>query len=235
MYIDLLFIINYLFDLLILQTINVTLKRNINFKRLLLGSLVGSLSIIILFININILIFKLFLSFIIIIVSFGYKDHIYFFKNILYFYFISILLGGFIYYLKVEFNINSIIKLLLGPIIIYIFLSNNKDIKRINSFYYNVSFKYNNKIYNYNAYLDSGNTLTSPYSNKPVIILYAKNFKINNPLFIPYHTVNYNGLLKSFKTDIYINNKLYKNIIIALSNNKINIDGVNILLNKDIF
>ena len=109
MYIDLLFIINYLFDLLILQTINVTLKRNINFKRLLLGSLVGSLSIIILFININILIFKLFLSFIIIIVSFGYKDHIYFLKNILYFYFISILLGGFIYYLKVEFNINSII------------------------------------------------------------------------------------------------------------------------------
>ena len=75
-YLDLVFLINYFFDCLLLILVNVTLKRNISIKRILLTSLLGELGLVGIFLdNIFILfIFKLVLALILIIVCFTYKD-----------------------------------------------------------------------------------------------------------------------------------------------------------------
>ena len=84
MYIDLLLILNFCFDFLILLCVSIVLKRNVSFKKIALGSFFGSFTIIILFININsfsLFLFKIFLSLIMIFITFGIKDFKYNFNN----------------------------------------------------------------------------------------------------------------------------------------------------------
>ena len=250
-YLDLVFFLNFSFDLLLLLTLKIILKRNISFKRIILGSLIGSLSIFLLFIKINSLelfILKLFISVFMVLITFGYKNMNYFFKNFLYLYFISIILGGFLYFLNITFSyknnglvffynglsINFIVLIIISPIILYFYIKQIKSLKIINNYYYQVSFKYKNKIYTYQAYLDTGNSLYS-YSKIPVVLVYDKSFKINNPIYIPYSTVDNTSLLKAFKINKIIinNNPINKKVIIAFINKPFKIDGINMLLHKD--
>ena len=79
-YLDLVILLNFFMDLLLLTTVSVVLKRNVKFYKLVLGALLGGLSILILFININSLvlfIIKFVISLCMLLVSFGYKDIIY--------------------------------------------------------------------------------------------------------------------------------------------------------------
>ena len=250
-YIDLVFFINFFFDMLLLITVNIILKRNIKFKRILLGSIFGGLSVFLLFIKLNtftLFLLKVLLSIGMITLTFGIKDKQYFIKNLLYLYFISIILGGFIYYLNIEFSyknyglifinngysINFILLLILSPIILYFYIKQRNDLKIITNYHYKVSFKYKNKTYNYNAYLDTGNKLCDPYTKTPVILIYDKNIKINNPIYIPYKTLNNTGIIEAFKiNEIVINNKIIKRkVLIGLSLDKFRIDGVNMILHK---
>ena len=50
-YLDLVFLINYFFDCLLLILVNVTLKRNISIKRILLTSLLGELGLVGIFLD----------------------------------------------------------------------------------------------------------------------------------------------------------------------------------------
>lgn len=96
-YLDLVFIINFFFDFLLLYGTSKILKRLISLKRLLLGSIVGAFSIVFLLFPLNsleLLILKVFLSTLIILITFGRKN---FFQNMLYFYLLSIILGGTLY------------------------------------------------------------------------------------------------------------------------------------------
>ena len=249
-YLDVVFMINFMFDFLLLLTVNIVLKRNIKLKKILVGSLVGGLSIFLLFINLNSLelfLFKVVISIIMIIISFGYRNRSYFIKNILYLYFISIILGGFLYYLNMEFSyknngliffhngfsINFILLIILSPIIFYIYIKQAKELKIINSYHYNVSFIYRRKKYNYVGYVDTGNRVCDPYTKKPVILLYDKNINIDKFFYIPYKTVDNSGLLKAFKIDkLYIDDKEYRKVIIALVDRPF-FDNINVLLSVD--
>ena len=250
-YVDVVFFINFVFDLLLLITVNIILKRNALFKRILLGGLIGGLSIFFLFIRLSsfsLFILKVLISISMIIITFGYKDKKHFIKNLLYLYFTSIILGGFMYYLNNEFSyrneglifihngfsINFIMLFILSPIILYLYIKQKHDLKIINNYYYKVSFKYKNKVYTYNAYLDTGNKLYDPYTRSPVILLYDKGIKIENPIYIPYKTLNNNGIIEAFKiNEIIINDKLIKRkVIIGLSKDKFKIDGVDLILNE---
>ena len=253
-YLDLVFFINFLFDFLLLLTVKIILKRNVKLVRILFGSFIGALSIFLLFLELNsftLFLFKMFISVLMIICSFGFKDREFFFKNILYLYFVSIILGGFLYFLNLQFSykniglvffhnsfsINFIILMLLSPFILYLYIKQVKELKIINSCYYQVSFFYKRKKYTYSAYLDTGNKLYDPYTHKPIIILYDKSFKIDNPIYIPYSTVGNSGLLNAFKINKIIidGRKINKKVIIALSNKPFKIDGVDMLLHKDFF
>ena len=50
-YIDLVILLNIMFDYLLLTTTSYILKRNVSFKKILLGSLVGGISILFLFVR----------------------------------------------------------------------------------------------------------------------------------------------------------------------------------------
>ena len=137
-YIDLLMTINFLFDFLLLLTINIALKRYSKVYKLILASLFGEVTLFSLFIPINSILFtilKIILGIIMVLIAFGYKNIKYTFYNIIYLYMVSIILGGFVYYLNVEFNkINDLILLLLAPFILYIFMKSLKVVKEIKNF-----------------------------------------------------------------------------------------------------
>ena len=95
-YLDLILIINFIFDFLILLSVSYILKRNTSITRLLLGAFSGSVSILFLFIKLNnltLILFKLIISIIMLIVTFNYKNFKYFMHNFIYLYLVSIILG----------------------------------------------------------------------------------------------------------------------------------------------
>ena len=102
-YIDLVCIINFIYDFLILLTVSFTLKRNRKIYYYILSSLIGVLSIFLLFLKINnivLFLLKILISVIMVIVAFGYKSIKYTISNIIYFYITSIILAGFLYLIK---------------------------------------------------------------------------------------------------------------------------------------
>lgn len=248
-YLDLVMILNFFFDFILLLSVSVLLRRNVSIYKILLGSFLGGLSILFLFININsleLLIFKIIISIIMVLISFGYKSLKYTFKNLLYLYTASIILGGFLYFLNIEFSykqnglifinnglsINVIFLIIFCPIIIYIYVKQGLWLKNNYSNYYKINIYINNNKYSFNAFLDTGNTLTEPITNKPVILI-DKKVKYEKFFFIPYKSVNNNGLIKCVKADkIEINGKFKYKVIVGLLDEKIKIDGIDCLLNK---
>lgn len=246
-YIDFILLINFFFDFLILFTVSKVLKRKTKLYKIIIGSLIGSLSILILFTNTsNFILFflKLLIAVLMILSTFGIKGLI---KNFLYLYFVSIILGGFLYFInntfsyKVEglifinngFSLNFLILLIISPIIIYIYIKENKYHKKSNNLHV-VTIKYLDNVYTYSAYLDTGNNLYDPYFHKPVCILYDKNIDIKNIIYIPYNTLNETGILKGIKVDeMIIDNKdRYKNVLIGISEFKFNLFSCDMILHS---
>lgn len=86
-YVDLIFLINLVYDFLILNSVNLVLRRYIKVKRIFFGSLIGSISAFSIFIPLlNNIYVTIILSVIMLIITFGFKDIIYIKNNILYFY-----------------------------------------------------------------------------------------------------------------------------------------------------
>lgn len=255
-YVDLLFLINIFFDFLLLLSVSLILKRHTKLYRIILGSLVGGISIFFLFLSITSLtlfFFKIIIAVFMILATFGFKDIKYFIKNISYLYLISIVLGGFLYLLNIEFSyknnglifyhnglsINIIILLIVTPILLYLYIKEMKDYKVNYSKYYKVEIilKNNNNII-LNAFLDTGNNLIDPYKKRPVILVNydtIKKYIINEKeLLVPFNNINSEGLLRCIKPKkIIINNNEFNNILIGLSFNKIYIDGIECILNNN--
>ena len=100
LYLDVIMIINFFFDFLLLLGVSLLLKRRTKLNRIILSSFFGGLSIIFLFLKINsieLFIFKILISIIMILIAFGYKNIKYTLINLLYLYIISIFLGGGLY------------------------------------------------------------------------------------------------------------------------------------------
>lgn len=255
-YIDLVFILNYLIDLLLLLfTVAVILRRQTKLKKLLLGALVGTMTMLFLFLDIsNILLFiiKIIMSIFMSLVAFDFKNIRYTLKNIFYLYTSSIILGGFLYLLSIEFSfkhnglsfydnglsINFIILIIISPIIIYLYIKQAKELKNNYSNYYNIDiYLLDGRVLEMTAFLDTGNTLVDPYQKRPIILVNKKsiNFKYNNNfLLVPYDTVNKHGLLRCIIPNyIYIHGIGIKtNFLVGISEEKINIDGVDCLLHS---
>ena len=212
-YIELVFIVNFLLDFIILYGNN---------KRLLLASIIGSLSTIIIFLkitNIILIILKILLSLILIIVSFGKSNIL---INTFYFYLISIIVGGTIYLFDLNKNLyfNYLILIILSPIIIYL-LINDK---------YLVEITISKKKYKLEGFIDTGNRLSSPIKKEPVILVNLK-INCNKVIYIPYKALNTEGIIPCIKPDkIMINNKQIKNYLVGLATDKFTIDNVNCIL-----
>lgn len=231
-YIELVFIVNFLLDFIILYGTKRLLKLNKSNKRLLLASIIGSLSTIIVFLkitNIILIILKILLSLILITVSFG-KNNI--FINTFYFYLISIIVGGTIYLFDLNKSLyfNYLILIILSPIIIYLL------IKELNKHRLNINDKYLVEItisknkYKLEGFIDTGNRLSSPIKKEPVILVNLK-INYNKVIYIPYKALNTEGIIPCIKADkIMINNKQIKNYLVGLATDKFTIDNVNCIL-----
>lgn len=243
-YIDLVCIINFIYDFLILLTVSFTLKRNRKIYYYFLSSLIGVLSIFLLFLKINniiLFLLKILISIIMVIVAFGYKSIKYTISNIIYFYMTSIILAGFLYLIKgnsSNFNLNYIVLLIIGPIILFIYYKSNKKLKNTYSDYYKIKIVFDNIEYNLVSFYDNGNNLKDPISRKSIIIVennrLEKIYNIRSPVYVPVITVKGTHLMKCFKPSyIILNDKKIYNYLIGESSIKFS-DGVECLLNKSL-
>ena len=253
-YLDYVFIINFLFDLILLYGISLVLKRKISKIRLFLGSLLGGVSgFLVLFSFSSFLFFllKILFGIIIVLIAFSYKNFKYLMNNFFYLVILSILLGGSLYLINEEAAkssmsafitnnkiINISILLIIGFLVIIFYSIYIKDKKKEVINKYNTTLYIDNKKINLIGFLDTGNTLL--YKNNPVLIL-NNNININTSnkkiIYIPFNTLNSAGLMKCVEIDkIFIEEKgFFKNVYLALSNDKFYLNDADIILNINLW
>ncbi len=250
-YVDLLILINFFIDMLILIGTSVLLKRKTSFIRIIIGAFIGSISCLLLFYihdNITLLVYKLLISMLMIIISFKYNSFRYFKDNLIWLYIISIVLGGSIYLVNdnislknnaLVFNkngmeINLILLLVLSPFIIYKYITQNRRREIVYSNYYDISIYYDNEVINDIGFLDTGNNLKDPFFSRPIILINKSLMRKKvNTFLIPFYTVNNHDLLEVFKPKkVIVNNRIIKRVLIGITD--VNIDGIKIILNKEV-
>lgn len=251
-YIDIILLINFIIDLLLLLSVSFLLKRRASITRIIISSSIGSLSTLLLFVihnNFLLLIYKLLISIIMIIITFKYNNFHYFKDNLIYLYIISIILGGTIYLINNQISsinngliftsnnlkINLFLLIIITPIIIYKYLITTKNYQITYSNCYDIDIYYNDLCIKGTAFLDTGNNLKDPYFKRPIILINKE--LINEPVktfLVPYSVVNnQKGLLEVFSPKkIIINNKKCKKTLLGLSD--VNINGIKIILNKEV-
>lgn len=245
-YMDLVFFINFFIDFILLFGTKRVLKEVVSLKRIVLGSLFGSVSILLLFIplnNITLTIFKFIISIFLILITFGRRNFV---KNILYFYLLSVILGGVLYlfdcsimfdnsgliFLNNGLSLNIIAIIILSPFIIYLYVRENIKYKNIYSNIYDVSIYYNDKLYKLSGMIDTGNNLVDPYKRRYVILVNRKfNVKKEKLIYVPFKALNSSGLVKCFKPDrVIVGDKLFNNCLVGVSDTKFELNGVDAIL-----
>lgn len=247
-YVDLLVIQDLLMNYIILITTGILLNRITKFKKLFLSSVIGTIPLILLFINTSKLIvfaINFFFSIIMSIISYKYKDIIYTLKNTFYMHINSIFVAGSLYFINTSFLprmnsyfSNTTILTLLSPLITYIYLKSISNLKINYSNYYKIDIYLKDKPkITITSFLDTGNKLKDPYTNKPIILISQKLININNEkiILVPYNTIDSHGLLKCFSPEkIYIHKIGYrKNVLIGIIA-EVGIEGADCILNQKI-
>ncbi|NLL44580.1 MAG: sigma-E processing peptidase SpoIIGA [Mollicutes bacterium] len=257
-YLDLIFLLNFAFDFLLLLGVCILLRRNVKMIRLILSSFIGSLSIFLLFIkltSLQLFLLKVIISIIMVLIAFGFKDFRYFLRNLFYLYTSSMILGGFLYYLNVEFSykqeglvfyhqglsINVIFLVIFSPLIIYTYVRQGIKLRNNYANYYKVEIYFkNHKPIKLNGFLDTGNNLKDPYQNRPIILVEKKVIKYNLDEFdfvlVPYHTVNNKGLLKCLIADKIVIKGIGERtkFLVGIMEEKIKIDGIDCILHQQL-
>ena len=232
-YLDAVFFLNFFFDFLLLLTISVTLKRNIKLKKVF-----------------TLFLFKIVLSILMIMITFGFKDCKYFFSNLAYFYMTSIVLGGFLYFLNLSFrenvsglifiyddvSINYFFLIIISPVILYIYYKQQREQN-----YYNKTLPVtltltNGKILKLSGFIDTGNKLIDPISKKKIILINQKKIQgsinIRSPMYVPYNTLNHHGLLKCIKIKtLEIGGIKKSDYLLGISEDDLLNNGIDCLLN----
>lgn len=256
LYVDLIIILNFFLDFFILLGVSLILRKNASIYKMLLGALFGAISILSLFINMtsfNLFLLKVIISILMILISFGFKNIKTFIRDITYLYLLSIILGGFLYLINDHlsykktgliffhngFSINILIIILLSPVILFLYLKQTKSAKEeLNKKYIVDITLLNEKKLHLTGFLDTGNSLYDPYKKRPIIVINKKILGNYNPKYIlvPFITINKESLLKCFRIkNIIINGKkIEEEVLVGISDNNFNIDGVDLLLHKNI-
>ena len=255
-YLDMVLIVNFGFDLLLLFSVAIILRRQTNLKRLIIASLVGSVTILSMFIAVGswgLFIIKIIISILMVIITFGFKDYRYTLKNLFYLYSSSIILGGFLYFINVQvsykntglifyyngLSVNFVVMIIMSPVIIYFYIKQGLELKNNYSNYYSIDiYLRDGKVIEATGFLDTGNKLVNPYKKRPIILLNKDLIDFSymdiNTLLVPYDSLNNHGLLKCIIPDkIFIEGVGFKdNFLVGISNEKIKMDGIDCILSS---
>ena len=84
--------------------------------------------------------------------------------------------------------------------------------------------------------MDTGNNLYDPYKKRPIMLVSNKYKKEDNCILVPYYTAGGDGLLECVRTmKIIINgSECKKDVLVGFSDSPKLIDGVDVILHKDI-
>lgn len=188
-YLDVVFLENFLMDFIILMTVAVCINCHEKIWRILISSCVGAAFYILEFFVYWITWFQFLLGAVMILISFGFHSIKRFIKLICLFYLISLLFGGISFWLMNlinagkfniidgaiigDFNIAWIIcGVVVGIILAIIVLR-----RRYKHVVVNVVISVSGKEAKTKILLDTGNLLREPYQDKPVMIVEKKVFK----------------------------------------------------------
>lgn len=248
-YIDILFIINFFINFLLLEVTAKLTKKNAKLYRLIISSAVGGAYSFIMFVDelpeIVLAISKIIVAFVMVLIAFSFHRVSSFFLTSIVFLFSSFVFLGVIvglYYLTktdmivinnstVYFDIGAR-GLLLSAFVAYLLsclivrLHNKRlsktDVYSIEIFNENLSVKLN-------ALVDTGNKLYEPFSNSPVIVVDKKKVEklLGNSKcrYIPATTVSGETLLTAFKPE---------KIIIKSSGCETVVDNAYVALSNDV-
>ena len=240
-YIDLFFLFNAIMDTIITISVGILLKRKISIFRIIISSIVGGIFSLLIFTSINKIVVEVLSILIMVLISFGYKNLRYTLNNIFYMYLTSVLLGGLFYLFNLKVSdsvaLSYFIMIIISIEVVTLYIKEMKKMKNIYNNYYKVDiyFKDKEKI-KLVGFVDTGNNLYDPYKKRPIILVSNKYYKEDNFILVPYNTIDSSGLLKCIKPEIiFIEGIGYKsNVLIAFSDNPILIEGVDVILHKDL-
>lgn len=175
-------------------------------------------------------------------------------------YFLSMLVYGGLDYLMIYFiNGNSMVLICLTALAVFcaisVVLKLSHRRKSINDFCFQTKLKMGEKCVECKAFLDTGNFLFDPITNKPVSIVNIKILKglfadfsleefllkkdgclsLNNAHYIPFKTLNGNNRVLVFEIDqMSFNNKTLKNVMLGVTLNEFNSSfGSDIILHNN--
>ena len=239
-YIDFFFLFNIIMDYIIITSVSILLKRKTSIWRIIISSLVGGISSLLMFTNINSILIELVSVILIVVISFKYVDIRYTIKNVFYIYILSTLLGGIIYLFNIKVTSRPIITYLIIVVIsievMILYIKENKSIRNNYNNYYDVDicFKDGYKL-SLVGFMDTGNNLYDPYKKRPIILMSNKYMREDNWILVPYYTAGGDGLLKWVRVDsVKVNGYYCKNVLVGFSDSPRLIDGVDVILHKDI-
>lgn len=201
-YIDMLFLINFLMDIILLKIVKKVQKLNSTTIRLFLAGIVGAINgcVIVLLPSLN-NIFKfvfiyVFTSYLMVRIAFRFTNRRDLFKNIIMLFIITFFSGGFLnslyFYTNLGYYFHELLKgglhpsikgihiLIMSPlffIVIKLFIRILDDKKKKVQTIYEVELKYEKDSLVLKGFYDTGNSLRDPILNKPVAIAEYESVK----------------------------------------------------------
>ncbi len=254
LYLDVLFLVNFMMDFIILLIAKEILKCDVKLSNILVGAFLGGGLTCVVYVVpmhsvVRILLFHGVINVVMITVGLKIRSLGMLVKGILVLYIGSFLLGGVIQYFNQYVRLGS---LYFAMVVFSYFLVKGiwRFICALRSYqekWCEVEIYFKDSHIKVKAIIDTGNTLVDPYTNKPVSIL-DKEYKAKLELetlkdtvrYIPYHSIGGEGVLLAFKAKkvhIIGNKNLWiQQPIIALSNEKISkSNSYQMIVNPDIF
>ncbi len=260
-YLDIVFIENTLMNYIILYATGFVQKIKMKNFKLIISSTLGALYAIVTYMNIipiySSFFMKILLSIIMIYIAFNNENIKQIIKSLLLFYLASFVIGGCalaLLYMISPQNVSfrngvlvgtypmkiTLIAGAIGFLIIQYSFNLNKRQMKIKDLICNLEISVNNKKVKTKGYIDSGNTLKDPLSNKPVIIVEKEIMKKIIDIddltggdeklkirFIPFKSIGkQNGMLIGIKPEYVLikhneNTIKMKNVIIGIYDKKI--------------
>ena len=256
LYVDVLFLVNFMMDYLLLLLVKKMLKCSATHGNIFLGALIGSVLTCVVVILpipyaiIKIILFHMFINTCMIRVGLKIKTIREFVKAILLLYIGSFLLGGILEMLRQYVKIGSLFFFLaiLGYYLalgIWKFIS---YLQRWNQYHCNVDVVCGKNVYRMKGLIDTGNNLSDPITGDPVSIidkdmamkLFDKE-QIKNVRYIPYRTIgNAESVLLIIRADQLriCGEKTYEinQPLLGISEEKVSVRGeYEMILNPNLF
>ena len=250
-YVDLVFFINFMFDLLLLMTVSIECKVYSKKRFLLLSSFFGSMSAFLLFLpinNISLFLFKVVISIIMLFIAFKITSKNLFITLIKNLYGNSIILGGVLYFFNNQINykniglifvkdsttFNLLIIIISSPIIFYLYHKTMEKEKRKRELLHHISIKYKDKTIDTLGYLDTGNNIKDPYKRRSIILINSSclSLDLEESILVPFKTIDNTGLIRCCEIkEICVDNNILSNkYLLGISPKNIDINGASCIL-----